>query len=994
MISMGILLACCRWAAALNPSVDMNQYAHTAWTIREGFFKGTVTSIAQTPDGYIWLGTEFGLLHFDGVRGVPWQSTDRENLLGGVVRVLLVTRDGRLWIGTDKGLASWRNGKLTEYPEFAGQSIRALVEDREAMVWAGVYRIPTGKLCAIKSGGAQCYGEDGSLGQYVQSLYEDRAGNLWAGAESGLWRWKPGPTKLYTMPDPLPSIRSLLEDENGALLIAMRGGVRKLVGLKTDAYPLPGAGRQVKASIPSRLLWDRDGGLWIGTTDQGLLHLHAGRTDRFALSDGLSANYVTSLFEDREGNIWVATLDGLDRFRDYPIPTISVKQGLSNAVVGSVLAARDGSVWLGTLDGLNRLKNGRMTIYRKRIGLLPTHDREGLAQEIADGGLPDGAVESLYEDDRGRIWVSTPQGIAYFENGRFVPLSTVPHGFVHSIATDNAGNLWISDDQSLLRWQSGGTVERTPWAKLGRKDPAFTLFRDPVQGGLWLGFHQSGVAYLKDGQIRESHTADDGLSEGSVNGFQLDRDGTLWVASEGGLGRLKNGRAALLTSKNGLPCEAVDWVTEDDAQSFWLNMPCGLVRIAHAELDAWAIDTKRPIQTTVFDSSDGVISHSRTSTYSPRVAKSSDGKLWFLPYDGVSVVDPRHLPTNKLPPPVHVERVNADGKTYDASTGLRLPPLLRDLWIDYTALSFVAPDKVRFRYKLEGRDRDWRDAGNRRRAFYNDLPPGNYRFRVSASNDSGVWNEAGAFLDFRVPPAYYQATWFRLSCVAAFLALPGALYQLRLRQLARQFNVRLEERGRERTRIAQDLHDTLLQNIAGLCLQIGGLAKVVIAHPESAQARLQGLREQGEECQREARRVVWNLRSLESESVDLATEMRGSGERLTSQTPVRFIFRVEGEPRRVALELREQILRIGTEAIANSVRHAHAETIEARISFEGNRIRLRISDDGRGFAVDGAAAPGHFGLTTMRERAQQIGASIVISSEPECGTSIEVTVPL
>jgi signal transduction histidine kinase len=265
---------------------------------------------------------------------------------------------------------------------------------------------------------------------------------------------------------------------------------------------------------------------------------------------------------------------------------------------------------------------------------------------------------------------------------------------------------------------------------------------------------------------------------------------------------------------------------------------------------------------------------------------------------------------------------------------------------------------------------------------------------VSASNDSGVWNEAGAFLDFAVAPAYYQTTWFRLSCVAPLLALLGALYHLRLRKLARQFNIRLEERGRERTRIAQELHDTLLQNIAGLCLQIGGLSKIVTAAPESAQARLKGLRQQGEECLREARKAVWNIRSLESESLDLATELRESGERLTSQTSTRFIFCVDGEPRRIALDVREQVLRIGTEAIANSVRHAHADAIEVQLSFEARGMRLRISDNGRGFTVDGASAPGHFGLATMRERTQEIGASIAISSEPERGTCIEVAISL
>jgi len=279
-----------------------------------------------------------------------------------------------------------------------------------------------------------------------------------------------------------------------------------------------------------------------------------------------------------------------------------------------------------------------------------------------------------------------------------------------------------------------------------------------------------------------------------------------------------------LTNKNGLPCDAVHWVIRDNDHSFWLYMPCGLVRVARSELDAWAAavdkdkDATRTIQATVFDSSDGVQSHRGTGGFSPLVARSADGRLWFLPFDGVSVADPHHLPFNKLPPAVHIEQITADRKTYDVSSveapfraaspgeaglyngRLRLPARVRDLEIDYTALSFVAPEKVLFRYKLEGWDRDWQDAGNRRQAFYTNLSPGNYRFRVRACNNSGVWNEAGAFLDFSVAPAYYQTTWFRLVCGAAFLALLGALYRLRLRQVARQYNIRLEERRRAEQR--------------------------------------------------------------------------------------------------------------------------------------------------------------------------------------------------
>src|SRR5271165_445235 len=818
VIALGMVLACCAGASALDPSLDISQYAHTAWKVREGFSKGTIETIAQTPDGYLWLGTEFGLLRFDGVRAVPWQPPSGEHLPSSDIRSLIAARDGTLWIGTVKGLASWKDGKLTQYPELAKQSVYTLLEDSGGTVWAGGLGTHTGSLCAIQGGRAQCVGEDGSLGYGVLSLYEDSGGNLWAGAATGLWRWKPGSPRLYPMPEPKPQIRSLIEGDNGALLIGMLDGIRRLVDGKAETYPLS-AGLQFR---PNRLFRDRNGGLWIGTLDRGLLHVHQGRTDVFAESDGLSGDQVFSLFEDREGNIWVATGNGLDRFRDLAIPTISVKQGLSNGNPLSVLAARDGNVWLGTQDGLNRWNDGQVTIYRKR------------------SGLPDDAIESLFQDDGGRIWVSTHSGVARLENGRFTPVGALPGGVVHSIAGDSAGNLWISyQNDGLFHLLGGDVVEQIPWAKLGHKDYAWSLLSDSLQGGLWLGFFQGGVAYFKDGQVRASYAASDGLGEGRVTGLQLERDGTLWAATEGGLSRVNNGHVTTLTSKNGLPCDTVHWSMEDNEHSVWLYTACGLVRIARPELDAWAADPKRTIQVTVFDSSDGVRIHATNSGYSPRVAKTADGKLWFTPFDGVSVIDPRHLAFNQLPPPVHIEQVIADGKSYDASSGLRLPPLVRDLDIDYTGLSFVAPEKVLFRYKLEGWDRDWQNVGNRRQAFYTNLAPGHYRFRVTACNNSRVWNEAGTFLDFSIAPAYWQTTWFRLACLAAFALLLWALYRLRLRQVARQFEMTLEARVGERTRIARDLHDTLLQSFHGLLLRFQAVDNVLPERPAEAKQRLE-----------------------------------------------------------------------------------------------------------------------------------------------------------
>jgi len=394
-----------------------------------------------------------------------------------------------------KGLASWKGGKLTEYQELAGQYVDALIEDREGTVWASG-STPTGRLCAIRQSRVQCYGDDGSLGPAVESLYEDSGGNVWVGASTGLWRWKPGPPKRYPASGPVSSQRALIEDDKGALLISARSGMRQLVDGRVEAYRVRGAGRLTIRT----LLRDRDGGLWMGSLGGGLVHVHAGRTDVFTESDGLSGDTVSNFFEDREANIWVATSGGLDRFREVAVTTFTAKQSLSADNVGAVLADEDGSVWIGTGNGLNRWTNGRIIVPRTASGR-----RDGKF----DGLNP----HALFQDDRGRIWVSTFGGIGYLESGHFVSVSGVPGGVVRSIVEDTAGDLWIaSQDAGLLRVSPANEVQQFPWAKLGHKDFALTLAADAVHGGLWLGFYQGGIAYLADGQVRASYAAADGLS--------------------------------------------------------------------------------------------------------------------------------------------------------------------------------------------------------------------------------------------------------------------------------------------------------------------------------------------------------------------------------------------------------------------------------------------------------------------------------------------------
>jgi signal transduction histidine kinase/ligand-binding sensor domain-containing protein len=1017
LIAVGMLAACCPCTFALNPALDVSQYAHRAWKIREGFSKGFIYSIAQTPDGYLWLGTEFGLLRFDGVRAVPWQPPADQHLPPSQITSLLAARDGTLWIGTFEGLARWKDGRLTQYPELAGRMIETLLEDRAGTVWAGVFSYtPPGRLCAIQRGSVQCYGEDGALGNGVLGTYEDRKGNLWVGVRTGLWRWKPGPPKFYPLAGEPNGIQGLAEGDDGSLLIAMGGRVARFVDGKSEvAYPYPGPVRQFHAL---QLLRDRDGGMWVGTLGRGLVHVHQGRTDAFTQSDSLSGDTVTALFEDREGNLWVATTNGLDRFRNFAAATFSVNQGLSNFPGGSVLAATDGSVWLDTNGGLSRWNNGQITTYHERTSQVAASKpgAVGRVREISVSGFPKPGLLSLFQDDRGRIWVATFGGLGYLENDRFISISGVPGGIVYSIAEDTGGNLWIANlDHGLFRLLGGSVVQQIPWARLGRRDHARALAADSLQGGLWLGFFLGGVEYFKDGQVRASYAVTDGLGEGRVNGLQFDRDGILWAATEGGLSRLKNGRVATLTSKNGLPCDAVHWVMEDDAHSFWLYMACGLVRIERSELNAWSAaadatsgskdkHSKRTIQFTVFDSSDGVRSSATNGSSSPNVAKSPDGKLWFTAQDGVSVVDPHHLPFNRLPPPVHIEQITADGKSYDATPDgnghVRLPPLVRDLQIDYTALSFVAPEKVLFRYKLEGWDRDWQDVGNRRQAFYNNLSPGNYRFRLIGCNNSGVWNEAGTSLDFSVAPAYYQTSWFRLSCVAAFLALLGALYRLRLRQLARQFNMRLEERVSERTRIARDLHDTLLQSFHGLLLRFQAATNLLPERPEEARKTLESAIDQAAQAITEGRDAVQGLRSSTVVTNDLAVAVTALGEELagdeTNRNSAVFQVAVEGTPRNLHPILRDEVYRIAGEALRNAFRHAQARQIEVEIWFDERQLRLRVRDDGKGIdprvlREDGRA--GHYGLNGMRERAEVMGGNLTVWSELDSGTEIELSIP-
>lgn len=993
----GVLLGACTSAIALNPSLDVIQYAHTAWTTRDGFVKGNIYAIAQTPDGYLWLGTEFGLFRFDGVRSVHWEPPAGESLPDQNINALLAGRDGTLWIGTFAGLASWKDGKLTRYPQLERRFVESLYEDRDGTVWVGALfsanTTSTGLLCAIRNGSTQCYGKDGIFGVAVPGVHQDRSGNLWVVAASGLFRWKPVPQARYATTPQRVSTLAIAGD--GRPLIAVEGaGLLHLDDGKVRPYPvLDPSGRLLsdRDIDANKLLLDRDGGLWIGTVERGLIHVHNGRTDVFRNSNGLSGDVILALFEDREGNVWVSTTGGLDRFRELPVTTFSVEEGLSSDATQSVIAAADGSVWMGSHEGLTRWKDGRATIFR-------TPD-----------GLPGDEVQAIYQDSRGQIWAATDGGLAVSrDRRRFTAVDHVRGREVFSIVGDESGNLWLSETQGLFHLRNGHEAEHFTWQQLGRSEQVKVLLYD--HGGLWLGFWTGGgVSYFKDGRIRESFTAANGLGEGHVSSLRMDPDGALWVSTQGGgLSRIKDRHIATLSTRNGLPCDSVHWTMEDNDRSLWLYTACGLLRIKRPEVAAWIADPRRRVQTTVWDSADGVRLRSSAATpYGPPVATSTDGRIWFVTGEGVDVVDPHHLAANPLPPPVHVEQIIADHKVYwqnltdGAAPEIRLPPLVHDLTIDYTALSLAAPEKVHFRYKLVGQDRDWREVVDDREVQYSNLAPGPYRFLVTACNNSGVWNTEGDALQFSIAPAYYQTDWFIALCVACLVALLWVAYLFRMRQVRQELLIGVEARIHERTRIARDLHDTLLQSFHGLLYRFQAVRYMLPDNPKEAVEALDSAITRTEQALAEGRNSIQGLRAelfadndLDQRLIAISQEAASHQEGLSGSPTFKVI--VEGERRKLAPVIQEEILRTAQELVQNAFRHANAQAVEAEIRYGRRTFDLIVRDDGKGIdsqILKAGGRPGHWGMPGVRERARGIGARVEFWSEAGAGTEVRLTIP-
>jgi signal transduction histidine kinase/ligand-binding sensor domain-containing protein len=987
------VLAATAWA--VDPHTLISQYGHTAWRTQDGIVSNP-GSITQTTDGYIWIRVGSGLTRFDGVKFTPWTAPKGQSLAGSGISYLLGGRDGSLWIGTYNGLSRLRNGELFNYTIKPGSpGVSAIIEDHAGAIWLTRYRVNDGKgsLCQVVGDALRCYGEkDGNPGRYGLGLAEDGAGSLWFGCKM-LCRWAPGSFSVYfreQLKNQSFGVIAVAGGPSGSVWAALDGtgpglGVRYYSNGKWASYVIPGFnGSTVRSQA---LFVDRNQTLWVGTQSQGLYRIHDGVADHYGSANGLSGDTVGAIYEDKEGNLWVTTEGGLDMFRDRPIVTFSPHEGLIGSDISSILELSNSSVWVGRDGALDIIRAGRVSAI------------------TADHGLPGQNVKALFQDHTGQIWLGIDNTLAAYKLGSIFDIKKpidrpLTHaGSTLALSEDVDGNIWAltsidaTRELHLLRI-SGRSVKQD--IRVGNVIRAAFLAADR-NAGIWLSSTQGKFVHYRAGKAETVFSL--GSEEVGVKSFSVDSDNAVWSATGQGLYRWKDGRLSVMDSRNGLPCSSIISMIKDNYGSFWLYAKCGLLKIPASDWATWVKFPESKMSVKTFDTLDGA--QPSYTVGQPLVSKSADGRLWFASGDNVQMIDPSRTYANVIPPPVYVEEVIADRKNYLPGVGLRLPALTRDLEIDYTALSFSVPQKVRFRYKMEGRDAGWQEPGTRRQAFYTDLRPGKYRFRVIACNNDGLWNEEGATLDFSVAPAWYQTNWFRVACAATLLMLLYLLYQLRVRQLHHQFSIGLEARVDERTRIARELHDTLLQSFQGLMLRFQTVDEMLPARPTDAKKALEGALDRADQAISEGRDAITDIRTSTLASHDLAKSitalMTNLSEELAAGNRGSATFRVlvEGAPRAVPPILEDEIYRIARESLRNAFRHAQARHIETEITY-GESLRLRFRDDGKGIdpsVVKHGGRSGHWGLPGMRERAKQIGAQLEVWSELGAGTEVELSIP-
>ncbi|HKQ12874.1 MAG TPA: two-component regulator propeller domain-containing protein [Steroidobacteraceae bacterium] len=976
-------------ARALPPDLLLSQLYHTGWSARDGAPTG-VESLAQTSDGYLWLAASAGLFRFDGVRFERVDSIRGKRLPSSNVLSLFAPSTGGLWIGYRFGGASFiRDGNVTNYGAregLPGGSVSRFVQEKSGTLWANTGR------------GLKRF--DGSLWEdaretfnlpsdYVKTLRVARDGTLWAVVGRALMYLRPG-ANVFVATD----IRTSDEDAD---FVEAPDGTLWLTDQSLGAHAVyvpdetSAATRAIERNwIPLHdpkdgALWgklvDRDGTLWASSQSgihrvTDLAHLLSPRRaaessrDVFSNIDGLTAPYANAFLEDREGNVWIGTAGGVDRFRESRLIRVKLPRGTNGFAIAPGEDAK-------LLVGVDFAQGAFAVTAPSTVATLPGPQFITCVYRAADG--------TVWFGGRAMLWHSSgpPAKAQWTElpvpgdraNANYYP--------VQAIAQDRSGALWVS----VVR----GGVYRYVDGKWSRFDDPSLTIASGADGRVWLGYPRSRIEVVDASGTSELSLAD-GLDIGNVMAI-LPQNADVWVGGELGLVRFDGQRFHSVTQLGGGQLPGVSGIVATAQGDLWLSTSAGAIRIAAAELQRFTSDPRYAVRTELFDFLDGMPGTPNAIRPLPSIAATADGRLWFATSNGIAWLDPDNPRHNALAPNVEVQSVVVDGKQYQSVSGLKLPIKPRNVHISYTALSLSIPERVRFRYQL-GAGEPWQDAGSRRTAYFTDLLPGDYTFRVTAANNDGVWNDTGASIAFTIPPAFYQTRWFDALCVLACVLVLTVLYRMRVRQVAAKVRDRLEARLAERERIARELHDTLLQGMQGLIWRFQAASDRIPRDQPARQLMEQSL-DRADKLLEESRDKVKDLRPAASDVADLAQALAAEGEHFAQLHSAKFRVSVQGTRRDLHPIVREEGFMIGREAMANAFRHAQAADIEAEVTYGEGALHVRIRDDGRGIGatVLESGKPGHFGLLGMRERAQRLGAHFEVWSKPGAGTEIDLRVP-
>jgi signal transduction histidine kinase/ligand-binding sensor domain-containing protein len=962
-----------------SASTDAGDYVVTAWHIRDGMPSDRVRAVWQTREGYIWVATFNGIARFDGVKFQRFNDANTPELPNNLVNCLFEDADGRLWAGNDTGEIAWRDSSdfhpLTVPGGWHNSPVDRFVQGADGVLYA-VNR--DGMILRFRDSKAQGLIDETLRVQYAD-LTVDRQGQVWAVRfGGGLFRLERGQA-IPDGPDPiLDQYRDVATARQGGIWV--RDGPR--LGRWQGGKWVEDRGTHSWKTLRGVALYETPtGDVWVGTSDEGAFIVAPdGSEHRISGSDDLTHYPASSITSDREGNVWIGTDGGgLQVLRHRVLFMISPPDQRQSRGLFSVSPASDGGLWVGTEGaGIYKLKDGQFTSFK------------GPALPAARD------VRCIMESRSGQIWAGT-QGAGLLTNnaeGEFVPVN-VPEilgrlQLFYALYEDRDGAEWMGTQNGLVCFQNG------QWSRIGTN-----LYRSEVRcigqtpdGAVWVGMRGGGIARYQDGKITQYRTPR-GLTYEYIWCLFADTDGTVWIGTPGaGLIRWKNEVIANITTRDGLPSDFICNIQSDGAGHLWIGSYAGIFRVEKERLEH---ENGEPLDYILLDTSDGLASLEMAGGNQPSACRTTDGRLWYGTSGGLAMVDPARIIPNRLPPPVRLEEVLVNGKPIPLRDPIVAPPGSGSFEFRYTALSFSAPQRCRFRYRLEEVDPQWTDAGTRRSAYYSRLAPRNYRFQVIACNSDGVWNTNGAVVSFSVLPYFWERWWFAPLCWLSGLSLVAAAILAVVRQRHRRRvealdRARLVER--ERLRIARDLHDDLGGGLTEISLT-SALAQDPALPMQETRQYIHEISGRSVEMVNALDEIVWAVNPKNDDLNSLVTYFCQYAGRFLQTVPLSCRIQIPPQLPATPLtaEQRHNLFLAFKEGLNNVAKHSAASSFRLSVVIESQTLRMALEDDGRGFS-DGAGGAQGNGLGNMRERLQHIGGRCEIASAPGGGTSIVFILPL